>query len=372
MVMLAYCFAQMRLFKILEGDLAGQGARVGKITLARGEIDTPAFMPVATHATIKAMHSENVAAAGAQIILANMFHLMLRPGEKQIANLGGLHQFMQWPKPILTDSGGYQLYSLAKLRKIREEGVDFRSPFDGAKFFLSPEKSMQVQSALGVDIAMAFDECIGFPAEYRDAQHSMLRSMRWAVRSQQAYGEAGGKTIFGIVQGGMYPDLRRHCAEFLVANDFAGYAIGGVSVGEGQENMLRMIEATIAFLPADKPRYVMGVGKPDDILQAVKRGVDLFDCVLPTRSGRTGQAFTSQGTLNIRNHRFGADAAPLDRACDCSLCRHYSRAYLHHLFKNKEILGAMLLTQHNVRFYQDLMRRIRLAIFAKKLDAFTI
>jgi queuine tRNA-ribosyltransferase len=343
-------------------------ARRGRVATVRGAIDTPAFMTVGTAATVKAMAPEAVAATGAQIILCNTYHLMLRPGAERVARLGGLHRFMNWPGPILTDSGGYQVMSLGALRKIDEQGVTFRSHLDGSAHLLSPERSIEIQRLLDADITMAFDECTPFPASEDQAAHSMRLSMRWAQRSREAYVDTQGKALFGIVQGGVYPALRAESARALTAIGFDGYAIGGLAVGEGFELMCAMIEATEPFLPADRPRYLMGVGKPPDIIAAVERGVDMFDCVLPTRSGRTAQAFTRDGPLNLRNARFAEDEAPLDAECGCPTCRGHSRAYLHHLVKAGEILAAMLLTQHNVWFYQDLMRLLREAIAAGRLE----
>ena len=343
-------------------------ARRGRITAARGMIDTPAFMTVGTAATVKAMAPDAVAAAGAQIILCNTYHLMLRPGAERVAQLGGLHRFMNWPGPILTDSGGYQVMSLGALRKIDEQGVTFRSHLDGSAHLLSPERSIEIQRLIDADITMAFDECTPYPASEEDAARSMRLSMRWARRSRDAYLDTQGKALFGIVQGSVYPGLREESARALTAIGFDGYAIGGLAVGEGFDLMCAMIEATVPFLPQDRPRYLMGVGKPPDIVAAVRRGIDMFDCVLPTRSGRTAQAFTRDGPLNLRNARFADDESPLDAECGCPTCRGYSRAYLQHLVKAGEILGAMLLTQHNVWFYQDLMRMLRDAIAAGRFE----
>ncbi len=345
-------------------------ARAGRLHTAHGAIDTPAFMPVGTAATVKAMTPEGVAATGARIVLGNTYHLMLRPGAERIASLGGLHKFMNWPHAILTDSGGFQVMSLAGLRTISEEGVAFRSHIDGSKHLLSPERSIQIQHLLGANITMAFDECTPFPAEPAQVETSMKLSMRWAERSRAAFAERPGHGIFGIVQGGVYPELRRHSAERIVGIGFDGHAIGGLAIGEGQETMFAMVEATVPFLPEDRPRYLMGVGKPADLVGAVRRGIDMFDCVLPTRSGRTAQAWTRQGSLNLRNARHADDPAPLDPECACPACTGHSRAYLHHLTKAGEILGAMLLTAHNLTYYADLMTMLRTAIHAGRLDDF--
>ncbi|MBK5927657.1 tRNA guanosine(34) transglycosylase Tgt [Rhodobaculum claviforme] len=337
-------------------------ARTGVITTPRGEIRTPAFMPVGTAATVKAMHPEQVRATGADILLGNTYHLMLRPGAERIARLGGLHRFMGWDRPILTDSGGFQVMSLAGLRKLTEEGVTFKSHIDGARQMLSPERSMEIQRLLGSDIVMAFDECTPFPADEGVAAQSMRLSMRWAQRSRDAFGDRPGHALFGIQQGSVFPDQRAESAEALRAIGFDGYAVGGLAVGEGQAAMLGVLDYAPGMLPEDKPRYLMGVGKPDDILGAVERGIDMMDCVLPTRSGRTGQAFTRRGAVNLRNARHADDPRPLDDGCGCPACRGYSRAYLHHLTRAGEILGLMLLTAHNLQYYQDLMGGIRAAI----------
>ncbi len=345
-------------------------ARRGRLTTAHGTIETPAFMPVGTAATVKAMAPEDVRATGAEIVLCNTYHLMLRPGAERIERLGGLHKFMNWPGPILTDSGGYQVMSLADLRKISEQGVEFQSHLDGgARHLLTPELSIQIQHQLDADITMAFDECTPYPATEAEAAASMRLSMRWAERSKRAFTARPGYGLFGIVQGSVYPALRAESTRALVDIGFDGYAIGGLAVGEGTALMLATIEATEPALPADRPRYLMGVGKPSDLVAAVARGVDMFDCVLPTRSGRTAQAFTREGALNLRNARFADDASPLDPECRCPACRSYSRAYLHHLIKANEILGAMLLTRHNVTYYQDLMASLRAAIEAGRLQA---
>ena len=353
-------------------------ARTGRITMQRGEIRTPAFMPVGTAATVKAMYPEAVAATGADIILGNTYHLMLRPGAERVAALGGLHQFMNWPGPILTDSGGYQVMSLAKLRKITEEGVAFQSHLDGEKHLLSPESSMEIQRLLDADIVMAFDECTPYPASHDDARASMELSMRWAKRSRDAFdagtresGEhAARAALFGIQQGSTYADLREESAEKLIEIGFDGYAIGGLAVGEGQAEMLKALDFSVPVLPADAPRYLMGVGKPDDLVGAVLRGIDMFDCVLPTRSGRTGQAFTWDGPMNMKNARHKDDPEPIDANCACAACASYSRAYIRHLLKAEEIFGAMLMTTHNLTFYQDLMQAMRDAIGEGQLTAF--
>jgi len=353
-------------------------ARAGTIAMRRGEIRTPAFMPVGTAASVKAMKPADVRATGADIILGNTYHLMLRPGAERIARLGGLHGFMGWDRPILTDSGGYQVMSLSDLTKISEEGVAFKSHLDGSRHMLSPERSMEIQRLLDSDIVMAFDECTPFPATRERAASSMERSMRWAKRSRDAF-DAGADhaqrgALFGIQQGSMEEDLRRASSDALTGIGFDGYAVGGLAVGEGQEEMFRVLDFAAAMLPAERPRYLMGVGKPDDIVGAVERGIDMFDCVLPTRSGRNGQAFTRDGPLNIRNARHAEDMAPLDPECGCAACTGWSRAYLHHLVKAGEMLGAMLMTEHNLRFYQDLMAGLRAAIAGGKLadhaDAF--
>ena len=338
------------------------GARSGVIHTPRGDIRTPAFMPVGTAATVKAMLPQNVRETGADILLGNTYHLMLRPGAGRIARLGGLHKFMDWRHPILTDSGGFQVMSLSALRKVTEEGVRFRSHIDGHEEFLTPERAMDIQRLLGSDIQMIFDECPSLPAEHAAIARSMELSLRWAKRSKDAFGDQPGHACFGIVQGGTYPDLRQRSAEGLCAIGFDGYAIGGLAVGEPQSAMFETLEATLPHLPAQQPRYLMGVGKPDDIAGAVLRGVDMFDCVLPTRSGRNGQAFTWNGPVNLKNARHAEDPAPLDAACRCPACRQFSRAYLHHTVKANEIIAAMLITWHNLTFYQDLMEALRRAI----------
>ncbi len=345
-------------------------ARTGRLHTAHGTIETPAFMPVGTQATVKAMTPDAVAGTGAQCILANTYHLMLRPGPERIERLGGLHKFMNWPGPILTDSGGYQVWSLADLRKMDEDGVTFRSHLDGSTHRLSPERAVEIQHLLGADIAMVLDECTALDASKKDVATSMRLSMRWAGRCKEAFGAKDGRRLFGIVQGGLHDDLRAESAETLTGLGFDGYAIGGLSVGEGQDEMFRVLDGVVPALPSDRPRYLMGVGKPLDLIGAVMRGIDMFDCVLPTRSGRTDQAFTSQGPLNMRNARHKDDPGPLDEACGCPACKDYSRAYLHHLVMAKEILGAMLLTWHNLTYYQDLMAAMRRAIAKGALAAF--
>ena len=346
-------------------------ARTGSLRMSRGDIRTPAFMPVGTAATVKAMRPEEVRASGADIILGNTYHLMLRPGAERIAKLGGLHKFMGWDRPILTDSGGYQVMSLSDLTKVTEEGVTFASHLDGSRHLLSPERSMEVQSFLGSDIVMAFDQLVK-TTEPMDAQRAaMERSMRWARRSRQAFDALGnGGALFGIQQGGLDEAMRRDSAQALIEVGFDGYAIGGLAVGEGQEAMFACLDFAPGQLPEEKPRYLMGVGKPDDIVGAVQRGVDMFDCVLPTRSGRTGQAFTADGPINMRNARFAEDRDPIEPGCPCPACATFERAYVHHLVKSGEILGAMLMTQHNLWFYQRLMQGLREAIAGRRLQAF--
>jgi queuine tRNA-ribosyltransferase len=353
-------------------------ARTGIIHMQRGDIATPAFMPVGTAATVKAMRPDEVRATGADIILGNTYHLMLRPGAERMARLGGLHTFMQWDRPILTDSGGYQVMSLSSLRKITEEGVSFQSHLDGSKHMLSPERSMEIQRLLGSDIVMAFDECPANGVSRDEATKSMELSMRWAKRSRDGFDSgadhASRSALFGIQQGALDEGLRRASADALIDIGFDGYAIGGLAVGEGQEAMFATLDFAPDQLPADKPRYLMGVGKPDDLVGAVERGIDMFDCVLPTRSGRNGQAFTHNGPVNIRNAKHAEDLAPLDERCTCPVCTTWSRAYLHHLIRSSEILGAMLMTQHNLHYYQMLMAGMRDAItqgrFAKFADDF--
>ena len=341
-------------------------ARTGAISMYRGQIRTPAFMPVGTAATVKAMKPETVRKTGADIILGNTYHLMLRPGAERVAKLGGLHKFMNWERPILTDSGGYQVMSLSDLRKLTEKGVEFRSHIDGSKHMLTPERSMEIQRLLGSDIVMAFDECPRADRPRDEIAASMEMSMRWAKRSREGF-NAGGEhaersALFGIQQGALDEDLRKISADKLADIGFDGYAIGGLAVGEGQEAMFATLDFAPAQLPQDRPRYLMGVGKPDDLVGAVERGVDMFDCVLPSRSGRNGQAFTWSGPMNLRNARFAEDTDPLDNRCTCDTCNTYSRAYLHHLVKSQEILGAMLMTEHNIAFYQQLMQAMRGAI----------
>ena len=345
-------------------------ARTGVIDTPRGQIRTPAFMPVGTAATVKAMLPDSVAATGADILLGNTYHLMLRPGAERVARMGGLHRFMNWSKPILTDSGGFQVMSLAGLRKLTEEGVTFSSHVDGSKHFLSPETSMEIQRLLGSDIVMCFDECPALPATEEAVSASMRLSMRWAQRSRDAFGDRPGHALFGIMQGGVTRELREESAQALQAIGFDGYAVGGLAVGEGQEAMFGVLDYAPGFLPVDKPRYLMGVGKPDDIVGAVQRGIDMMDCVLPSRSGRTGQAWTPRGQVNIKNARHQDDPRPLDEDCTCPCCRGYSRAYLHHVFRAKEMISGMLLTWHNLHYYQQLMAGLRDAITAGRLDAF--
>ncbi|WP_120717909.1 tRNA guanosine(34) transglycosylase Tgt [Tsuneonella amylolytica] len=349
-------------------------ARTGTVAMYRGEIRTPAFMPVGTAATVKAMKPQTVRATGADILLGNTYHLMLRPGAERVARLGGLHRFMNWERPILTDSGGYQVMSLASLRKLTEDGVRFRSHIDGSQHMLTPERSMEIQRLLGSDIVMAFDECPRADRPMAEIEASMELSMRWAQRSRDGF-DAGGEhaarsALFGIQQGALDEGLRARSAEALRAIGFDGYAIGGLAVGEGQEAMFATLDFAPGQLPQDAPRYLMGVGKPDDLVGAVLRGVDMFDCVLPTRSGRNGQAFTWAGPVNLRNARHAEDTAPLDPRCGCEVCATYSRAYLHHLTKAGEMLGAMLLTEHNLSFYQALMQAMRDAIGEGRMDAF--
>ncbi len=349
-------------------------ARTGVIRMRRGDIRTPAFMPVGTAATVKAMRPAEVRATGADIILGNTYHLMLRPGAERMDRLGGLHHFMGWDRPILTDSGGYQVMSLGDLTRKSEEGVAFKSHHDGSRHMLTPERSMEVQRLLGSDIVMAFDECTAYPATRDTAAASMERSMRWARRSRDSFDSgadhAARSALFGIQQGAMEEDLRRVSADALLDIGFDGYAVGGLAVGEGQAEMLRVLDFAVPMLPADRPRYLMGVGKPDDIVEAVLRGIDMFDCVLPTRSGRTGQAFTHDGPINIRNARFAEDERPLDPDCPPPEGTSWTRAYLHHLVRSDEILGAMLMTEHNLRFYQQLMQSLRDAIADGRLATF--
>ena len=358
-------------FKITNNE---GSARLGTILTKRGDISTPAFMPVGTAATVKAMMPESVRATGAEIILSNTYHLMLRPTAERIFHLGGLHKFMNWDRPILTDSGGFQVMSLSKLRDIKEDGVTFKSHVDGSKHYLSPEKSMEIQKLLGSDIVMCFDECTPYPATKIKSEESMGMSMRWAKRSREAFGDRPEHALFGIQQGSIFKDLREQSAEKLNKIGFDGYAIGGLAVGEGQEQMFEVLDYAPDQLPKDKPRYLMGVGKPDDIVGAVQRGVDMFDCVLPSRSGRTGQGLTRYGAVNLRNSRHKDDERPLDLLCTCPTCLNYSRAYLHHTIRIGEIIGSMLLTWHNLHYYQELMSDIRKSIknneFSKFVDEF--
>ncbi len=344
-------------------------ARAGALRTAHGDVLTPVFMPVGTAGTVKAMTADAVRAAGANIVLGNTYHLMLRPGAERVARLGGLHRFMDWPGPILTDSGGFQVMSLSKLRKIDNDGVTFQSHIDGSSHRLTPARSIEIQHMLDATITMALDECTPFPATPEQARASMALSMAWALRSKEAFVARAGYGLFGILQGSVYPELRAESAAALKAIGFEGYAVGGLAVGEGQTEMFAILDFTIPHLPADRPRYLMGVGTPDDLIGAVRRGVDMFDCVMPTRAGRTARAYTSAGVFNLRNARFADDAAPLDPDCACPACTRHSRAYLHHLFRADEMLGPMLLTWHNVAYYQALMRGLRCAIVQQRLDA---
>lgn len=345
-------------------------ARTGEIVLPRGVIRTPAFMPVGTAATVKAMYPDQVRALGADVVLGNTYHLMLRPGAERIAELGGLHKFMNWPHPILTDSGGFQVMSLAKLRKLNENGVTFQSHIDGSRHVLTPERSMEIQRLLGSDIQMQFDECVKLPCSDAEAERAMRLSLRWGERSKVAFGSQPGHAIFGIVQGGANHKLRVDSAKAVVDMEFHGHAIGGLAVGEPQAVMLDMLETVMPYLPAGKPRYLMGVGSPDDLIEAVRRGVDMFDCVMPTRAGRHGLAYTRLGRVNLRNAIHADDPAPLDPTSNCPAARDYSRAYLHHLVKSGEILGMMLLTAVNIAYYQDLMEGMRQAIRAGRFSDF--
>ncbi|MFL2802537.1 MAG: tRNA guanosine(34) transglycosylase Tgt [Paracoccaceae bacterium] len=347
-------------------------ARLGELKLTRGTINTPAFMPVGTAATVKAMLPENVKLLGADIILCNTYHLMLRPGEKIINQLGGLHKFMNWERPILTDSGGFQVMSLSGLSKKSDDGVEFQSHIDGKKYFLSPEYSVKIQKILGSDIIMCFDDCASFESNKNNIAKSMRRSMEWAIRSKEEFDLTNSGILFGIQQGGIYNDLRDESTKKLLEIDFQGYAIGGLAVGEPQVQMFRVLDTSVHIFPENKPRYLMGVGKPGDIVGAVLRGIDMFDCVLPTRSGRTGQALTRRGPINIKNSRHKKDSRPLDPDCDCYTCLNYTRSYLHHVHKSGEIISAMLLTWHNLFYYQELMNDIRNAIMKKKLNEFSI
>jgi queuine tRNA-ribosyltransferase len=349
----------------IDGD-----ARAGVLHTAHGEVPTPAFMPVGTTGTVKAMTADAVRATGASIVLGNTYHLMLRPGAERIAGLGGLHRFMDWPGPILTDSGGFQVMSLAKLRKLDPGGVTFQSHLDGSTHRLTPERSIEIQHLLDATITMVLDECTPFPASPQEARTSMQLSLRWAQQSREAFRARKGYGLFGIVQGSVYPELREESAQALVRTGFDGYAVGGLAIGEGQATTFAVLDATVPHLPRDKPRYLMGVGTPDDLIGAVQRGIDMFDCVIPTRGGRTARAYTSRGVFNLRNARFADDPAPLDASCRCPACVRHSRAYLHHLFKAEEILGPMLLTWHNVQYYQELMRGLRVAIAASRLEGY--
>ncbi len=350
-------------------DARDGAARAGRLVTAHGEVPTPAFMPVGTAGTVKGMTADAVRATGARMVLGNTYHLMLRPGAERVARLGGLHRMMDWPGPILTDSGGFQVMSLAKLRTLDADGVTFRSHIDGTAHRLTPEASIAIQHALDATVTMAFDECTKFPATEDEARVSMELSMRWAARCRAAFVPRDGYGLFGINQGGVYPDLRARSAEALVRIGFDGYAIGGLAVGEGQTAMFAVLDDVIPRLPESAPRYLMGVGTPDDILGAVARGIDMFDCVIPTRAGRTARAYTRAGVFNLRNARFADDERPLDPTCACPLCARHSRAYLHHLFRSEEMLGPMLLTWHNLHYYQDFMCDIRSAIGAGRLDA---
>ncbi|MFN6253305.1 MAG: tRNA guanosine(34) transglycosylase Tgt [Acetobacteraceae bacterium] len=339
-------------------------ARAGVLHTAHGTVPTPVFMPVGTAGTVKAMTADAVRATGARMVLGNTYHLMLRPGAERIARLGGLHRFMDWHGPILTDSGGFQVMSLSGLRKMDADGVTFQSHVDGSRHRLTPERSVEIQHLLGADVTMCFDECTPFPATHEQAATSMRLSMRWAARSREAFVPRTGHGLFGIVQGSVFPDLRAESVAALTGIGFEGYAVGGLAVGEGQEAMFTTLECTTPLLPAEKPRYLMGVGTPSDLIGAVRRGIDMFDCVMPTRSGRTGRAYTRGGVINIRNARHAEDNRPLDPGCACPACRAHSRAYLHHLFKANEMLGPMLLTWHNIKYYQDLMAELRAGILA--------
>ena len=357
------CFMQF------ERDCQDGWARRGRLKFPRGVVETPAFMPVGTYGTVKGMLPRDIEAIGAQIILGNTFHLMLRPGTEVVKQHGDLHDFIQWQGPILTDSGGFQVFSLGKMRKISEQGVTFRSPIDGSKVELNPEIAMQVQRDLGSDIVMIFDECTPYPATDKEARDSMELSLRWAQRSKDAHGDSPS-ALFGIVQGGMYESLRSESLAGLASIGFDGYAIGGLSVGEPKEDMIRVLDHLASEMPEDRPRYLMGVGKPQDIVEAVRRGIDMFDCVMPTRNARNGHLFTSTGVIKIRNARHRHDTGPLDAECDCYTCTQFSRSYLHHLDKCGEILGAQLNTIHNLRFYQTLMQGLRGAIAEGRLEAF--
>ena len=345
-------------------------ARAGTLRTAHGEVLTPVFMPVGTAGTVKAMTADAVRSTGARIVLGNTYHLMLRPGSERVAAMGGLHRMMDWPGPILTDSGGFQVMSLAKLRKLDDDGVTFQSHLDGSRHRLTPQRSIEIQHQLDATISMVLDECTEFPATEDQARDSMELSLRWAARSRDTFAERDGYGLFGIVQGGIYPDLRKRSADALVQQGFAGYAVGGLAVGEGQAMMFSVLDTTLPHLPQDRPRYLMGVGTPDDLLGAVARGVDMFDCVMPTRAGRTARAYSSRGVMNMRNARFATDDRPLDPGCPCPGCSRHSRAYLHHLFRCEEMLGPMLLTWHNLTYYQQLMQGMRAAILNGGFEAF--
>ena len=354
-------------FSLLAKDGA---ARLGRLETAHGGIDTPAFMPVGTAATVKAMTPEAVAETGAQIILGNTYHLMLRPTAERVAKLGGLHKFMHWPGPILTDSGGFQVMSLSQLNKVTEAGVSFQSHIDGARYDLTPERSIEIQHLLVATITMQLDECVKLPADGKRVAEAMRLSLRWAERCKAAFAQRQGYGLFGIVQGGTNAAMREESAKGLIATGFDGYAVGGLAVGETQAEMFATLDVTVPHLPEDRPHYLMGVGKPSDLVGAVQRGIDMFDCVMPTRSGRNGQAFTRRGTLNIRNARHAEDHRPMDEHCRCPACRNFSRGYLHHLVRSDEILGAMLMTAHNLTYYQDLMAGMRQAIAQGRMEAF--
>lgn len=343
-------------------------ARAGTLMTAHGEVPTPVFMPVGTAGTVKAMTADAVRSTGARMVLGNTYHLMLRPGAERVARLGGLHKLMDWHGPILTDSGGYQVMSLAGLRKLDADGVTFQSHIDGSKHRITPERSVEIQHLLGADVTMCFDECTPYPATHDQAAESMRLSMRWAARSRAAFKPRDGHGLFGIVQGSTFEDLRTESIQALTAIGFEGYAIGGLAVGEGQAEMLRVLDFTTPQLPQDAPRYLMGVGTPSDLIESIRRGVDMFDCVIPTRSGRTGRAYTSRGVLNMRNAKHAEDTGPIDPDCDCPACRNHSRAYIHHLIKAEEMLGPMLLTWHNIRYYQRLTARLRAAIVAGRFE----
>ncbi|WP_092961448.1 tRNA guanosine(34) transglycosylase Tgt [Falsiroseomonas stagni] len=343
-------------------------ARAGTLMTAHGEVPTPVFMPVGTAGTVKAMTADAVRSTGARMVLGNTYHLMLRPGAERVARLGGLHRLMDWHGPILTDSGGYQVMSLAGLRKLDADGVTFQSHIDGSKHRITPERSVEIQHLLGADVTMCFDECTPYPATHEQAAESMRLSMRWAARSRAAFKPRPGHGLFGIVQGSTFEDLRSESIQALTAIGFEGYAIGGLAVGEGQAEMLRVLDFTTPQLPQDAPRYLMGVGTPSDLIESIRRGVDMFDCVIPTRSGRTGRAYTSRGVLNMRNAKHAEDTGPVDPDCDCPACRNHSRAYIHHLIKAEEMLGPMLLTWHNIQYYQRLTARLRAAILAGRFE----